>query len=248
MNTIKDCIDLISIPLTHLVNLSISSGIFPDQLKIARIVPIFKTGDRQIFSNYRPNSILPIFSKVFEKIVSIRLINYMDRLHILVDNQFGFRSGHSTSLALLQLYNKISSAIDLNEFTIGIFLDLSKAFDTDNFMIFRPRQKKFHINPKIVLNSFEIAMVDEVSFLGVILYANLTWKSHISHVSRKMSKSIGIIKKASFCLPSRSLISLYYALVYPYMQYCILVWGSTYPSTYPKSHCSFAKAYDQNCL
>ena len=97
-------------------------------------------------------------------------------------------------------------------------------------MIFRPRQKKFHINPKIVLNSFEIAMVDEVSFLGVILDAHLTWKSHISHVSRKMSKSIGIIKKASFCLPSRSLISLYYALVYPYMQYCILVWGSTYPS------------------
>jgi hypothetical protein len=55
-------------------------------------------------------------------------------------------------------------------------------------MIFRPRQKKFHINPKIVLNSFEIDMVDEVSFLGVILDANLTWKSHISHVSRKMSK------------------------------------------------------------
>ena len=73
-------------------------------------------------------------------------------------------------------------------------------------------------------------MVDEVSFLGVILDTNLTWKSHISHVSRKMSKSIGIIKKAGFCLPTRSLISLYYTLVYPYMQYCILVWGSTYPS------------------
>jgi hypothetical protein len=74
--------------------------------------------------------ILPILSKVFEKIVYNRLINYIDRFHILIDNQYGFRSGRSTYLALLQLYNKISSAIDKNEFTIGIFLDLSKAFDT----------------------------------------------------------------------------------------------------------------------
>jgi hypothetical protein len=127
---IKDNIDIIANPLTHLVNLSLSSGTFPDLLKIARVVPVFKSDDRRLLSNYRPISILPILSKVFEKIVYNRLINYIDRFHILIDNQYGFRSGHSTYLALLQLYNKISSAIDKNEFIIGIFLDLSKAFDT----------------------------------------------------------------------------------------------------------------------
>ena len=92
---------------------------------------------------------------------------------------------------------------ELNKLTVWLSANkLSINLKKNNFMIFRPRQKKFHINPdpKIVLNSFEIAMVDEVSFRGVILDAHLTWKSHISHVSRKMSISIGIIKKASFCL------------------------------------------------
>jgi hypothetical protein len=83
---------------------------------------------------------------------------------------------------------------------------------------------------KISLNNIEIDLVKEVSFLGVILDEHLTWKAHIFHVARKMSKSIGIVKRASFCLSSNSLITLYYSLVYPYMQYCILVWGSTYPS------------------
>ena len=73
-------------------------------------------------------------------------------------------------------------------------------------------------------------MVNEASFLGVILDEHLTWKSHIAQTSRKMSKSVGIIKKASFYLHTRALVMLYYSLVYPYMQYCILVWGSTYPS------------------
>ena len=127
---IKQVIDLIVKPFTHIVNLSISSGIFPDLLKIARVVPIFKSGDRKLISNYRPVSILPIFSKVLERVIYNRLMSYVDKLHILSENQFGFRRNHSTYLALLQLYNKISSAIDQNEFTIWVFLDLSKAFDT----------------------------------------------------------------------------------------------------------------------
>jgi hypothetical protein len=135
INIIKDCIDLISIPLTHLVNLSISSGIFPDQLKIARIVPIFKTGDRQIFSNNRPISILPIFSKVFEKIVSIHLINYMDRLHILVDNQFGFRSGHLTSSWFKSYFSNRLQFVQFN--TPGIFAREIALLKCPNFFRYR---------------------------------------------------------------------------------------------------------------
>ena len=67
-------------------------------------------------------------------------------------------------------------------------------------------------------------------FLGVILDKNLSWKPHILNVSRKISKSIGIIYKASFCLPSTALVTLYYSLVYPYLMYCVSVWGSTYKS------------------
>ena len=67
-------------------------------------------------------------------------------------------------------------------------------------------------------------------FLGVILDENLSWKPHILNVSRKISKSIGIIYKASFCLPSTALVTIYYSLIYPYLMYCVSVWGSTYKS------------------
>ena len=74
------------------------------------------------------------------------------------------------------------------------------------------------------------SQLKEVAFLGVVLDGNLTWKPHIANVSRKISKSIGIIYKSSFCLPKSSLITLYYRLVYPYLLYCVSVWGSTYPT------------------
>ena len=67
-------------------------------------------------------------------------------------------------------------------------------------------------------------------FLGVILDENLSWKSHFSHIANKISKSIGVIYKASFCLPLESLRILYYSMIYPYLQYCVIVWGLTYPT------------------
>ena len=99
-------------------------------MKIARVVPLFKAGDRSLFTNYRPVSILPSFSKFLEKVVNSRSYNYLCKLEILCDNQFGFRKNHSTSLALIDLYEKVSLALDRNEHAVGVFLDLSKAFDT----------------------------------------------------------------------------------------------------------------------
>ena len=130
---------------TDLKYLSLSSGVFPEPLKVAHVVPIFKSGDCYISSNYRPISVLPIFSKLFEKVVYNRLIRYIDKYCILNGSQYDFRANHSTSMALLQLYNKISSAIDAKEYTIGIFLDLSKAFDTINHNILLDKLQHYGI-------------------------------------------------------------------------------------------------------
>ena len=88
---VKKGIDLISEPLCKLVNLSIETGIVPDKMKIARIIPIFKSGDNRLFSNYRPISVLPIFSKILERVVHNRLMNYLNINQILFKNQYGFR-------------------------------------------------------------------------------------------------------------------------------------------------------------
>ena len=81
-----------------------------------------------------------------------------------------------------------------------------------------------------MLNNYKINIVKQTSFFGIILDENLTWKQHISYIVRKISKSIGVMKKASFYVYESSLKMLYFSVIYPYMQYCILVWGSTYPS------------------
>ena len=135
VSIVKESIRIISEPLTHIINLSIQSGIVPDRMKIARVISIFKSGDSSLLTNYRSVSVLPVFSKLLDKVVYNRILKYLDKHGILFKNQYGFRKGHSTSFALLHLFEKISSAIDRREHTVGIFLDLSKAFDTVNFNI-----------------------------------------------------------------------------------------------------------------
>jgi hypothetical protein len=111
-------------------NLSFSEGSFPDHLKQAKVIPIFKKGDTMIFSNYRPISVLSIFSKILEKLMYNRLIEYIKTHNILFKNQFGFREGHSTEQALMLLTSNLYQALDKGNYAIGLFLDFSKAFDT----------------------------------------------------------------------------------------------------------------------
>ena len=117
-------------PLVHICNLSITTGIVPNHMKIANVVPIFKSGDDALFTNYRPVSVLPIFSKVLERLVYNRLIAFLDKYKVIYEYQFGFRKKYSTHLALISLIDKLSSAMDQGDKVIGIFLDFSKAFDT----------------------------------------------------------------------------------------------------------------------
>ena len=131
-DVVKSVKELIAYPLTHIFNCSLTSGIVLDKLKIARVVPIYKSGKTNIFSNYRPISVLPFFSKILERIVHKRLYNFISRFDLLHKSQFGFRPGRSSYMAILEAYNKITSSIDSKNNVIGIFLDLSKAFDTIN--------------------------------------------------------------------------------------------------------------------
>ena len=128
MNLIKEAITSISSPLTHIFNLPITPVMVPVELKTAHIVPLFKVGDKSIFFNYRPIPVLPSYPKILEKLVYKCLIDYLSKYKILSDNQFGLCKHHSTEDPLALLYDKISSAIDSNELTVGISIDLSKAF------------------------------------------------------------------------------------------------------------------------
>ena len=116
--------------LSNVFNKSMNTGRVPDKLKEAMITPVYKSDDHKSFGNYRPISILPIFSKILERIIYNRLLTYLDKMHILSSNQYGFRKNYSTYMALIELIDSLSHSIDNNEYTIGIFVDLSEAFDT----------------------------------------------------------------------------------------------------------------------
>ena len=130
MCLVKKIIPYIVKPLAHICNTSLMNGIFPDRMKIARVIPLFKNGDVKEYSNYRPVSILPQFSKILEKVFRNRLMSFINDKQILNNSQFGFRKNMSTALAISELVEEITTAIDEGKTTVGVFIDLKKAFDT----------------------------------------------------------------------------------------------------------------------
>ena len=127
----------IAYPLHNIINKSIANGIFPEKLKWAIVSPIYKNQDLDVhqFNSYRPISLLPTISKVFEKIIYKQLYTYMNTNNLLNASQYGFRKAHSTELAALEMVDRIGKELDNNKTPISIFLDLSKAFDTLNHKI-----------------------------------------------------------------------------------------------------------------
>jgi hypothetical protein len=127
---IKSVKDSIVTPLTLICNLSLSSGLFPDEWKMASVCPIFKCGSRDKPENYRPISLLGAFSKILEKIVNKRLVDFLEKQNVLSARQLGFRRGKSTEDAVRYLTTSVAACLDEKENCIGVFLDLAKAFDT----------------------------------------------------------------------------------------------------------------------
>ena len=345
---VKNIISLVATPLSDIFNISFQNGIFPEILKNAKVTPIHKTDDKHLINNYRPISVLPFFSKILEKLMYTRVMQFVDKHKILSDNQYGFREKHSTYMALINMIDQISSEMDNKKFSIGIFLDLSKAFDTidhnillqkleiygirgtalcwfnsylanrkqcvvvngeysqhltiscgvpqgsilgpllfllyindlthstailkfvmfaddtnlffshkdlneltnivncelnkislwlkinklslnikkTHFILFHFRQKKIITSVSIQIDNNNIEQVKMTKFLGIIINENLTWSDHIETVANKCSKNIGIIRKLRKTVPSNVLVTLYYTLIYPYLNYCNIAWAS----------------------
>ena len=125
----KPVVDYITSPLVHIINSSIDNEVFPDQWKTARVCPIPKTKHPTKLKDFRPVSILPLLSKVYEKVILKQLLNYVET-KIYNNTQSGFRKGHSTATLLLKLRDDIRKAMNANEITLAVLIDYSKAFDT----------------------------------------------------------------------------------------------------------------------
>ena len=127
---IKLAAPAISDSLTLIFNQAITLSTFPDEWKMARVIPLHKSGQRNIPGSYRPISVLPAISKIMERILYDQLYNYLTKFELLSDSQFGFRKFHSTATALLDCTNDWYVNLDRKMFNLVVFIDLKKAFDT----------------------------------------------------------------------------------------------------------------------
>ena len=163
-------------PLTIIINQMLHTGIFPEPLKISKVVPLYKANDQMLLSNYRPIALLPSLSKIFEYVLLEQLTNYFVENNLLSPHQYGFRAKHSTELAALNIVDNLTYKLDSGLIPINIYLDLSKAFDT-------------------LLHDI---LLDKMSYYGVngvaynLLRSYLTQRQQIVEFDGFLSKSLDI--------------------------------------------------------
>ena len=343
----------ISESFSLIVNDSFCKGSYPSNLKIGKVVALHKKGSTDNPSNYRPISLLSIFSKIFGKLMHKRLNDFLETNDVLHNLQFGFRQKHSTSHALISLTEKIKQTIDKGNLACGVFIDLKKAFDTVNqtillqklehygirgiplqwfksyltgrkqyvsvcantsetleikcgvpqgsvlgpllfllyindlakvskkltFFLFADDTNIYYESSNILdiqktvnkelrkvrkwLEANRLALnIDEtnfvifhspqnipndrviikfgrkkkvnqetyVKFLGVLLDSSLSWKPHITELSKKLSRTVGLFYKIRHYAPLETLKLFYYGIFFPFISYGVHVWGLTYPT------------------
>ena len=346
---LKHIQEVIVPPLTIIINQMLNTGLFPEKLKVSKVIPLYKKGDEHLFTNYRPISLLPSMSKIFEKVIFKQLSYYFEENCLIFTNQYGFRKQHSTEHAALHLTDYLNTEMDNMNTPLSIFLDLSKAFDTLNHDILLAKLKYYGINgislnllntylrdrkqyvqveshcskildikqgvpqgsilgpllfiiyindfpkasnifnflmyaddttlfccvdnikpenrnrlineelqkvnnwlisnklslnvnktkymqffkpPKHVshlnlqINNNIISCVNTFNFLGLQLNDNLKWNTHIEFISKKITRTIGLLYKMKYILPQDILLSIYNTLVLPHLNYCIISWGT----------------------
>ena len=155
----------IAYPLSKIANLSFEQGVFPTELKIAIKSPLYKAKDLMFFNNYRPISLLSVFSKILERLMYNRLLKFIDKNNLFNEFQFGFRNNHSTFMALIVLVENLVTALDNGNCAVGLFLDFQKAFDTVDHCI----------------------LLDKLSFYGVRGIARDWFYSYLSDRSQSVN-------------------------------------------------------------
>ena len=142
--------DIIVVPLCCIINVSFTTGVFPDVLKVAKVIARHKGGPSDDLNNYRPISLLSIFDKIIEKLMHKRLYEFLDDHEILFINQFGFRKLSSTIHAILDITERIRETLDKGKYGCGVFIDLKKAFDTVNHDILLTKLEHYGIRTNIL--------------------------------------------------------------------------------------------------
>ena len=161
---IKLAAPVIAPHLVHIFNISFSTGKFPSLMKLAKVIPIFKAGSKLDVNNYRPISLLPILSKLLEKLMHKRLYSFLDINDVIYSSQFGFQKNKSTLHSLIEIVEQIRQSMDNGNYGCGIFLDLKKAFDTVNHDILLQKLEHYGIRGSS-LNWFRSYLSDRAQYV-----------------------------------------------------------------------------------
>ena len=191
---LKDYKSEFSKTLSDMINTSFTTGIFPSALKVANIIPIHKNGDKLNCKNYRPISLLSNISKIFEKMMHIRLTSFLNKNKVLSSFQFGFRKKHSTNHALISLTEMIRLALDNDQFVCGVFINLQKAFDT--------------VDHKILLSKINHYGIKGIPYEWFKSY--LTNRQQFTTVNNKQSE----LSSIEFGIPQGSILGPLLFLIY----------------------------------